>query len=703
VKSSHFPIALLGIATLLAPILGGGLPLETGVVPAGGGWVSLLNGSDLPLLSQWWVSLFASLAAVILLAQRQVLQIPNTKIGSCLLGLLGLLGFSVLVSAFRFTTLAALMPWVTYAVVFFAVVAGAGRDRGPKALLLCLFLACILLSLIGINEFSATRGRIFAGWNNPNALAGMLILGLFSGIGLLTQLSSVRTLLAGLGIVIIGFALVLTQSRGGIYAAGFGLVVLSALCFAWNPVKRDALPTLGRIAACLICVVALTALLQNRPTAGGAPASRLASTSETQDQSVGFRLNLYKGAIAQIRDRPLGYGLGTFRYEGSRSGLTTQTVLTHNSYLQLGFEATPFAPLLLLIVGVVWLAQTGRGATKLPTESNMLRAAVVAGVVAIGAHSMTESSLHLFGIGFGFFVLLGVGILLSADSVSPEFTPRSLRLLAGIATILFLIQGLYVAVAECHRAAIRYAASQQDATGVAEGIERAITIAPSDGDAWYLAAFYERDPTKQHAFFERTVQLSPTTRYYRAYARALIAAGKREEALVQLRRGLERDPNNLPIWKLLFETYQSLNNSDQADAVARQLVAIEETQYFKIRSIPEIVPLETYRARAYLATRTADRNQRIELLKPALDGYLSFAGSTLELYRQDLAVGLVPGRTGETPESMRANIEEGRAIARSLRELYREVGEANRAAEADSALATFETALDSGFMLDPNR
>src|SRR5204862_536544 len=65
------------------------------------------------------------------------------------------------------------------------------------------------------------------------------------------------------------------------------------------------------------------------------PATPVATASADQnEQSSGFRFLLWKGAAKLIKSNPIGYGIGTYRYESARPGYTTETQLAHNTFLQ---------------------------------------------------------------------------------------------------------------------------------------------------------------------------------------------------------------------------------------------------------------------------------------------------------------------------------------------------------------------------------
>lgn len=689
------PTVLIAAAAFLAPFLGSGVPLETLSLPPGGTLAAILGGAEVPLLSRAVLAMLVLAALAITMARRQVAQIPQGKVAATFLAFFGVLIASVAVSSFRTVSLLAAASWLTYGLVFFAAVACLGRTRGPKVVLTALFVAIALVAALGIREYGETRGRIFGGWNNPNALAGILGVGLFVGLAITATAERAAAMLSGIGVVLIGFAIVLTQSRGGTLAAMAGAAVFAALAVAWNQGNGFARwAPLARAAICIAFIFGASTLLQMRQqgAAGGAPASRLANVAQTQEQSVGFRLNLYRGALELVRHRPIGYGMGTYRFEGTRSGLTTATVLTHNSLLELAVEASPVAPALLLIAGGLWLAQMFRGARRLPAETGLLRAGTVAAVATAFLHAQIESGLHMYGIGFAFFLLLGIGMLLSSDAVAPEFVPKGARGLAvGLSalTVLLLTIG---GTGESLRARARYEAQQGNAESARALLDR--VPMPRDGETSYLRGLYARDAAERTNALTEATQLAPTPRNFRLLARHLLALGKPTEALVPLRAALGVDPNNLPALLLLMETQAQMENASGATETARRLVAVEKTPYFTIRAIPEVVPMQTYDAREYLAAATAEPTAKVELLRPAMDGYLAYARSTFPMAILDGETGVQ--RTDDTPDEARERLQRGIRLIRDLATAYRSTGDSAGAAEAEAAVAELETALAGG-------
>jgi O-antigen ligase/tetratricopeptide (TPR) repeat protein len=695
------PVALLALSCFLAPILGGyvdPLPLEPG-------WASLLaavfGGMELPQGSMVVVALPMVAAVGWVAMRRQVLQVPHATLTGLLLLFLILLSFSLTVSEFTHLSMRELSQWLLYGVAFFAVILGAGRKNGPIAIVGGISAGCLVVALNGILEFGSMRSidpswRIFSLWVNPNALGAMLLVGWTLGVTLTAMTQRLAALLCGLGTVMIGFAIVLTQSKGVLAAAVPTLVVWTLLVAIWSSSSRSR--HLARAGA----IVGATALLgfalqlqaaadpQGRPEALG----RLAGAADTQVQSEGFRRLLWQGSVQLIRENPLGAGIGTYRHVSSRPGLTTPTAFAHNSYLQLGVEAGLLAPIVLIAFGLAWLHRILRGSRSMAPEQNVLKAGVLAAVAGIATHALVDSDLHYFGIGFVLFALMGLGIQVAADAATPEFAPKGSRaaLLAG-ALFAVSLAG-YHALVEGHRSRVHSDLLRSDVASARQGLEGLLSIAPRDGESWYVAAQLAPSEGERLHRLERAASLAPHPRNYRALARQQLRAGNTSGAIVSARMALRNDPNNLPALAFLMDLHRQEGELAEATEVAHQLVEVEGKTYFQVRSIPQIVPTETFEARRFLAERSGDAAERAAWLRGAVEGYLLYRERTLpEVVRSHTVAG--EAFVGESLQRARSHLESGIQAARELEQAYRELGDPGGCAWAASAEAELEAALSS--------
>ena len=174
-----------------------------------------------------------------------------------------------------------------------------------------------LVSLYGIGQnlgvgFAARTvdPRLFSTIGNPAFLAGFLLLSGFWA-GLLAGQASSRTarVIWIVTSALIGWALVLTATRGALLGAYVGVVILIAYAALYGRFKRQRKFLLGGALGVFVLLPFLVLGLARTPLAARSLALRRLATVSLTDQSVQSRLFLWRGAWQGIRERPvLGYG-----------------------------------------------------------------------------------------------------------------------------------------------------------------------------------------------------------------------------------------------------------------------------------------------------------------------------------------------------------------------------------------------------------
>lgn len=687
----RLPAAFWMVVTslILAVVAGGRLSTGQSVVEPGIGAVLdvIWSGDGAPVLAHAVAGSLACLALGLTLWNRRVVQTPSLRFFVALAVFFGLLVVSVLVSRFAAASLQSLLEWVSYAVVLAAVIATTGRRTGPEILLWTLAGASAFLAARGILEYATQADpswRIFGGWVNPNALAGILLIGLFPALGLMISNERVARLGAGGLAVLIGLALVLTQSKGGLLAAGIGLIAMAVLGSAWGARKRSMLLALP-IAVIGLLVVGLAA--RNRSPGGATALTRVTEAAATSEQSAGFRLLLWRSATSLMKTDPAGIGLGAFRFESARPGLVPPTVLAHQSFLQLGAEAGILALVALLAALALWTVEVFRGARSLPPERNLLRAGVFAAVLASCVHSFIDSDLYYFGIGFSFFALLGIGLQLASDGTGPELLPSGVRRGMGATSCVVVLFGLlYFGTVDYLKGSLRYALVSGDPPTAVALADRLEGVAGFDGEALALTAATRSDEERIR-LLEKAADLSPSPGNWRALARAYRAAGNIVGAERALRQALVTDPNNLPARRLLVENALADGDEDTARREANALVAIETKPYFTVRALPELIPTETAFGHVVLARLSKDDRERAAHLEKAVGLYLDYARITRPRVENAAKAGV--RFAGESLQDVQARLAEGRDAARALVEVARHLGDADLLRRAEQALEVF--------------
>jgi tetratricopeptide (TPR) repeat protein len=215
---------------------------------------------------------------------------------------------------------------------------------------------------------------------------------------------------------------------------------------------------------------------------------------------------------------------------------------------------------------------------------------------------------------------------------------------------------------------------------IAQATEGLEAVAGPDGESWFLLAWmHTADPLKRLPYFERAVELAPSTRHLRGLAQAQVEAGNREDALKTLQRALLYDPNNYRTLMQQLRLFEEARETAKAKETAERIVAIEGTDYMRTRALAELVPTEFYEARVFLAKDTTDRAQKAMLLREAALGYARYHAITVpkifQFERQNLDF------LGETRQSAARKLEEGRKAAEEAAEIYSDLGDSKTSEE----------------------
>lgn len=351
-------------------------------------------------------------------------------------------GFAVSgsISANRYETWSYVLRFLVYGMLFWLVLQNARSKRFVRRLLRTLVYVAAIYSLYGLYEaLSGSRQVLFVwqyeAWGglrstfrNSNHFATFAGLALLAGMAFAVDRfshhvghlesptarlrSAIHVLTHDLlpvliALVVIGQAILLTFSRGGLLAIGVGLAAFSLLLARLRSVaslRRTAL-VLG--AALVVVMAALAALALERWEGRW----DLEALSRVERPAV------FSATVEGIQDRPLlGAGLGAFPeafspYRSANFGMMHHQA--HNSYLEIAFElGLPAAALLLAaIVSLVWLCARGRGVNA---RDSVFRTSAVAASALVGAHALVDFSLQIPAVTLSWLALLAVGCARSA-------------------------------------------------------------------------------------------------------------------------------------------------------------------------------------------------------------------------------------------------------------------------------------------------
>lgn len=636
------------------------------------------------------IAIFSGLIAIAV--KKRVLPLPQVKLLMPLALLEVMILASILFSEYRHISLGGTFEWLSYGGALILTVGTVGRGGGVRMTLTAISAAISFMAVHGILEWigSAQAGdpswRIFAHTMNPNVAAAFFAVGGVCGLGLMGSKERLYNLLAGVGVFVCLVALLLTGSRGGLIAflgAGFFFAIWLILLN-----RKQGGFALVSLVALLVLSFGLTTAMQKR-FAGNVAGSRLISGGESQAQSSGFRKLLYGGTIKLVAERPQGYGLGTYRYYSAKPGLTTQTLLAHNGYLQLAMEASPAALIAFLVFLALLAFQAFRGTSSQPPDLQMLKAAVAGAIGALLIHAAFDSDFQVFGLGVLFFILCGLAIQLSADSSAPEFLHPGMRnglIAAGVVVPLGL---LYYGLVDLRHGLFLGSVQKLSRTDVRPALDSLTSFAPLDSRVWYtrfrMLQALGADTAAQGDALRAAVRLGPTLPMLRSMAQFSQEHPDYGSPDFYLNRVLELDPHNLLALEMKLE-FAFAKDPEEAKRVAERLVDVEKTTYFQVRSLPEIVPLETYKGRAFLAS-SLQGDAKADMLLPAVKGFEEYAKVTVPKVVQFANAGM-SGPGGISVDEARTNLEFGQKLIADYSGVRSDEAGTSAAAAVEGALAS---------------
>jgi O-antigen ligase len=315
-----------------------------------------------------------------------------------------------------------ILRFLSYALLALLFAQVASRRHRALRLLELLFWAIVgyaVYGLIALRTLGDTllffdkwayEGMATGTFVNHNSFATFLAFGVVIGTGLAFfsrngsqaegRPSLRRLAILLLGLLLIGIALVATQSRMGIAVAFVGGSLTAFLSLV-----RLRVPLVWRAVALICLALAAVAL----PVVIGADVAERALYAEGD---LTIRLNLYQQVWGMIMHRPLlGYGAGSFE---SAYGMFQQLPVSpdvawekaHNTYLTMWSELGLVAgsiPLLILLVSIRAIGARWRGEL-------WILPSVALGVAAVAAiHSLADFSLEIETNAFFFTAILILG------------------------------------------------------------------------------------------------------------------------------------------------------------------------------------------------------------------------------------------------------------------------------------------------------
>lgn len=682
-RNLGFAAWLFCAGLFLIALFGGQLRIGVSPPIAGQGYLysALIDRSE-PAFGHMLIALPIVAAVAIAAYRRGVLQVPSPGVWVPLSAFFLWLAIGVPASPSRYEAILDFAKWVAA----FAALIGCGfllgRDRGPRVAAYALFAGISVLGLFGIAEFATAsidsgNWRIFADWHNPNALAGMLIIGLPVGLGLYAgSHERLERLLLGFGMAAIFAALWFTGSKGGLAAGAVGVVTWLLLIAIKRGVPSGwwkGVVAAGVGGVLLVGVLGVGASMRGTSSVAG----RLGEGG-TAEQSAGFRSTLWKDSLEIALNKPLmGHGAGTYSLVIHRDGSTLGSVLAHHTYLQMATEIGFVGLAIALGLVAAWLVTVLRKHPSEPPERTVLRYGIAAAVLAIGANGLVESNLSFFGIRVALFALMGIGLNLSVDGLVPERVPIALR--AVVSTLLAAGIG-YTLIASAvadNKVSAALGAIQDDRPGEAQRLlVSARHTAPTDPEPTFQLARLAAAMNDWKSAADLSAQAalrSPAASHYGLLAQAQLRLGNADEALTAIDQAIEADAND-PYWKAQrFEMLRQLGMYVEAEAAAIAAIAGEDRLSTLPNALAWHVSTESVNARRWLLQRAATTKDRVALLKGLFEQLALYAEkSAPEISRVTRYVNIARAKQklgeGATDEELAAEMGASLEEFRSFRE-----------------------------------
>jgi O-antigen ligase len=715
----RLPLALYTLGLVAACWLGGRIHVAPIPIEPGSEFRAILLERSLPHVSQLIIAVLILGGYLVALLRFGVLLLPHPRLTFAAMAVMLAFAFSAGSSIYKHDAAMEFLRWIVYFGAFFAGTVLVGRSRGPTIALACIFGGVCLVAAGGVYEYaltapSAPNWRIMAGWQNPNAAAGLFAIGVPLGFGLLLDIANrdgdnrrALLLVCGAGCGVVMSALWLTASKGGMLSALVGVVALVGFAIAFSLRKRAQFRK-GWSRALLIPIATLALVLAAAylpASKRGVAQSRVFAAGAEAEQSVGFRKRLWTDTVAMVRSAPaLGVGLGSFAPAFPRHSTTQGSAVAHNSYLQFAAEAGLVGLFVLLAFVVAWIYTASGRHDAAPPSHGFLRAGVLASVFAGGANAVVESALSYFGFTLILLALMGIALTLTPDGARTERIAFPARIIVGLSA--FGIVVWYFAVVSAADIAVGGSLSELSAGNGEQALRRLNSVAgssfpysvPNESRARVFIARAHaaseageiaraaKDAYAATSDLEMAIRSRPTAANYALLGDAFSLTPDKADAEAAYDNAIALAPAS-PIYKRrLFEFLKDSGNTVRAEKLAQTLIRAESSDWFKLNALPWVVSTDTVGARLFLARLSlekGDDGSAISLLEGAFEILASYRVKTYtELLRitggePELKNSELAGQSLAGAERKFAELE---AIAAMLEELYAKVANAEKKA-----------------------
>ncbi len=519
----------------------------------------------------------------------------------------------------------------------FWLAAVLGREAGFARLLRWSLVAGgVIAAVWGVREYVFTvvfsgdvNWRIFGPFNNPNSLAGYLVVLLPAAITTLwcgmreRQGSGLRWEAVGgvIALLMVGSALLLTGSKGGIAAAVLALVVYAL--YAPQPGSVASRTARRMAAAGLVGILALGVVVPPLR-------ARLVSAFSTQAHSAAFRWYTWLGTVEMIRARPLlGFGPGTFEYAYPRYARAGFTQMAHQSYLQWAAEMGVLAALLMVCALAVVGWGLWRRLRRAEAAGRLVAAAALAGLCGFAAHNLVDYSWYVSATGATLWALLGLVLAKQTPPAGGRMRKAGTALAVTVALAAVMLAGVGLRAQGIAADAGRLVKRGLYATAIRR-YEQAVRCDPLDADLWVQLARIQQavgesgNQSQLVAAVNSRLQaakLRPTQpdNYYRL-GQLYQRMGNLTSAIEATRQAIACQPLYPKALAALGRLYVLAGEDAKALEAYRRLVAIYDSPYRKAHALQMMGEYSYVEGWLFLGKRklaAGDRSEAEELLSLA--------------------------------------------------------------------------------------
>lgn len=457
--------------------------------------------------------------------------------------------------------------------IVFAAAALARRERTAERLVMAVAASSLVVGglsglhlLANLDHFllllpMAAQPVLPTPFVNPNHAASLFVLGTAASLGLAV---GARPGVARAGwwsaaFASAGFATA-TLSNGGIAALVVACVLFASIAI-WRARVAEGAPERGWLAPALVAMLGVAAVIV---------AERLMDQLHDLDVSAEKKSWPWLAAVRLVLAHPVaGVGRGAFEAAfHAFAPVRTSVTITHPENVLLHWAAEWGLP--AAIAGVLALGWTWLNAVRSPSQDRSLALALdglLAGSVAVFVHDLADFGLEFAGVGVPFAIAIGVlGGRVERWRVSFRWAAPTGVALAAVAAVGFL-WGL-PKLSERELSALPRATPKASPAALDDAYRAVRKHHPADpfvalevSNALLFVADQPSVPleTRREAIrlalphLARAQELSTGELAHRLTARALLRAGRRAQALTELRLAYLARPGEWPILDAAIE------------------------------------------------------------------------------------------------------------------------------------------------------